>query len=85
MTSSASENELEDTNMDCSMTESTNLPTPTSVSACENQSSGYVTTPIRHDTMIPIKYEQRESIENKENDSATEVRDLSPWIGFTNI
>ncbi|CAF0954137.1 unnamed protein product [Adineta ricciae] len=78
--SSASENELEDTNMDCSMTESTNLPTPTSVSACENQLSGYVTTPIRHDSMNPIKYDQRESIENKENDSATE---LTHW--YTNI
>ncbi|CAF1000153.1 unnamed protein product [Adineta steineri] len=87
----------EDTTMDCSITESTIVPTPSAISVCENQSTYYVSTPMRHladfsnDQLSPKtnKYEHTEKEVDKENKSSTQSTselsdDIYPLSNFAN-
>ncbi|CAF4440538.1 unnamed protein product [Adineta steineri] len=78
--------------MDCSITESTIVPTPSAISVCENQSTYYVSTPMRHladfsnDQLSPKtnKYEHTEKEVDKENKSSTQsTSELTNW--YTNF
>ncbi len=70
--------------MDCSITESAVMLTPTAISVCDPQPSFYLTTPIRHlidvstdqsiSNILPTKIDEHDTEKETNKENSVQVR-----------